>query len=54
MGKFIQTEKMEKEKRFTFLRNEISRQERILLDNKKILDEKEKIYFVVTKEHKVN
>ncbi len=42
MKKIVYAQKKEKEKRFYNLKNEICRQEKCLLENKKKLEEKEK------------
>ncbi len=42
MKRLVNEQKIEKEKRFKYLKNEICRQEKVLLENKKNLEEKEK------------
>lgn len=49
----IHDQKKEKEKRLKFLKNEIIKQEKLLLDNKKILEEKEKRNLYLTTENQV-
>lgn len=54
MKKLVYAQKKEKEKRFRYLKNEICRQEKLLLENKKKLEEREKKAIYVSNENHVD
>lgn len=54
MKKLVYTQKKEKEKRFQYLKNEICKQEKLLLENKKKLEEREKKALYISNENQVN
>lgn len=53
MKKLVYAQKKEKEKRFRNLKNEICRQEKLLLENKKKLEEREKKALYLNNENHV-